>query len=419
MKIAVFGLGYVGLTTVAGLMRQGHSVVGIDVNESKVREVNSGVSPIIEPGVEEALKQGAAAGTISARVDVGNECDDADLAIVCVGTPSSPDGSHNMSFIAQVSRQIARACQKRVRPLSVVFRSTFKPGTMEELVAPIFRSELHGDMSRVELVYNPEFLREGSALADFFNPPKIVIGTRDGSPCARLEELNAGIEAPRFRTRYREAELSKFVDNSFHAVKVAFANEIGRLCSRLNVSASETYRMLVADTKLNISPYYLRPGGPFGGSCLPKDVRALQFMSNEAGLNTPLCDSLLKSNEAHKHFLFDLCVAGLPARGRVLMLGLAFKQNSDDLRESPQVDLARRLLRENFVLSIYDESLDPDRLVGQNLGYAYSRLPNLGDLLISRNDAQTGTFDLIIDTNGSRALFEGKQANLIDLNALV
>lgn len=401
MKIAIFGLGYVGLTAAGCLTRQGHEVVGIDVAEAKVRTVNAGLSPITEPGLGALIAEAVAAGRLRAVTEVGDVLDDRDVALVCVGTPSAPDGAHDMRHIAEVSRQIARALRApRAAPLTVVYRSTVRPGTVEDLVMPIFAAAIETPESRVELVYNPEFLRESVAVADFFAPPKIVVGTRDGRPSANVERLNAGLAAPTFHTGFREAEFTKFVDNTFHALKVTFANEIGRLCLELGLSARTVHEIFVADTKLNISPHYLRPGGAFGGSCLPKDVRALQHIAADIGVVTPVIDTLMLSNEAHKRFLFDRVTAGLAAGAKILMVGLAFKPDSDDLRESPNLDLARRLLQAGFRLSIWDDSLDPAKLIGQNLGYGIARLPALESLLVGRERAEGEAFDRVVDTNG-------------------
>jgi GDP-mannose 6-dehydrogenase len=270
----------------------------------------------------------------------------------------------------------------------------------------------------VELVYNPEFRRESVAVKDFFAPPKIVVGTADGKPSARMVELNAGIEAPVFHVGYREAEFTKFADNSFHALKVSFANELGRVCLQLGVSAKTIHEIFIADTKLNISPYYLRPGGAFGGSCLPKDVRALHQMSLSSGADTRLIDNLIASNEAHKNFIFQRCVKDLAPGARILMLGLAFKADTDDLRESPNVDLAKRILDEGFALSILDATLDPAAIVGQNLGYASAALPNLAALMIDREGAEAGNFDLVIDSSGRRGDLALRPARFIDINTL-
>ena len=281
MKIAVFGLGYVGMTTAACLARQGHEVIGVDISDEKVAIVNAGKSPITEPGLDQLIESAVRKRLLSATKDASGHLDSCTLAIVCVGTPSAPDGSHNMSFVAEVSHQIADLIgPARTTALTVVFRSTMRPGTIEDLVLPIFESALNGRMELVEVVYNPEFLRESVAIEDFFNPPKIVVGTKDGERCTALDELNASMAVPVFYTTYRTAEMTKFVDNSFHAVKIAFANEVGRVCDKLGISAATVHKIFVSDTKLNVSPYYLRPGGAFGGSCLPKDVRALQYIES-------------------------------------------------------------------------------------------------------------------------------------------
>lgn len=401
MKIAIYGLGYVGLTAACCLSKQGHTVLGVEVNEDKIAQLNSGRSPITEPGLDDLLKTAVENKLFQAVQNAEGQLAECDMAIVCVGTPSAADGSHNMSYIAEVSRQIALAVDRdRTDPLTVVYRSTIRPGSVDTLIQPIFKSVLGADINCIELVYNPEFLRESVAIKDFFAPPKIVIGTAGGERSAKMDLMNKDLDAPVFYTGFREAEFTKFVDNTFHAVKVSFANEIGRICLELGVSAEKVHEIFVSDNKLNISPYYLRPGGAFGGSCLPKDVRALQYISTDIGANTHLIDSLIRSNDAHKQYLFNHCIQGLAPKSKILMLGLAFKADSDDLRESPNMDLARKILQAGFELSIYDPSLEPSKLIGQNLGYAYANLPNLGSLLIDKDQVESGAFDRVIDTNG-------------------
>lgn len=418
MKVAIFGLGYVGATAAACLAKQGHEVIGIDISDEKIAQVNAGRSPIREPGLDELIQEARERGLIVATKDI-TALDDCDAAIVCVGTPSAPDGSHNMGYVAEVSRQIAVAVARgRTKPLTVVFRSTFRPGTLEGLIDPIFTDLLGKDSTAYELVYNPEFLREATAIKDFFEPPKIVVGTRDGKRSAVIDAMNEGIEAPTFYVAFREAELTKFVDNTFHALKVSFANEIGRICSRMGISARTVSEIFLSDTKLNISTYYLRPGGAFGGSCLPKDVRALQYLSADVGASTHLVDSLIRSNEAHKHFLFEHCTRGLAAGAKVLLLGVAFKDKSDDLRESPNIDLARKLLESGFRLSIYDPQVDPAGLLGQNLGYAFTNMPALRELLIDQDTMLATDYDLVIDTRGHAARFGLKAAKIVNINAL-
>jgi len=415
MDIAIFGQGYVGFTAACCIAKDGHNVTGYDVSEAKVSEINSGIPPFEEPGLSEMLAEALEAKRLRAKVKIDTDLSEHDLAIVCVGTPSGPDGSHNMSFIADVTRQIATAVSAtREVPLTVAFRSTFRPGTIEQLITPIFKSTLGDNFDEViELVYNPEFLRESVAVHDYFNPPKIVIGTKNGQPSKNMDALNANLDAPTFYTHFKEAEFTKFVDNTWHAVKVAYANEIGRISQKLDLSAKKIHEIFISDTKLNISPYYTRPGGAFGGSCLPKDVRALQHISTDSASNTHLIDSLLRSNEAHKNHQFDFVVSGLEPGNKILVVGLAFKADTDDLRESPNVDLARKLLQAGYELSIYDPALSPSKLKGQNLGYAYAHLPTIDNLLISKEAAESISWDRVVASNSTIEQLELKNTKVV------
>lgn len=420
MKIAIFGLGYVGSTAAGCISSQGHSVIGIDVSQAKVDALNEGRAPVYEPGLDDLIAKAHGEGRISATTALSDELDDCDLAIVCVGTPSGVDGAHDMSFIAQVTRSIAESVNPdRAGPLTLAYRSTMRPGSCENIIWPIIEDAL-GDKAAatVELVYNPEFLREASAIEDYFNPPKIVIGTLGGKPSSNMAALHEGIEAPVFEVGLREAEITKFVDNSWHAVKVAFANEIGRVCQNLDISARDVHAIFKSDTKLNLSAYYTRPGGAFGGSCLPKDVRALQYIAADTGSATHLVDSLIRSNEAHKHHQFLSATAGLERGAKVLLVGLAFKLETDDMRESPAVDMARKLLEAGYDLDVYDPQIEPENLVGQNLGYAYAWLPKMDDLLVDKATAESGDYALIIATNRLIDTLELGGAHIVDVSAI-
>jgi GDP-mannose 6-dehydrogenase len=418
MKIAILGLGYVGVTAAACLSSQNHDVIGIDPNPTKVDCVLAGRSPITEPGIGELIAEARDLGLITASTTMVPEVAECELAIVCVGTPSAVDGSHNMTHIAEVSRQLAELVKAYPHGnLVVAYRSTVRPGTMEELVQPIFDSVLGEEASRIELVYNPEFLRESSAVQDYFSPPKIVIGTKTGGRCAALDKINDGIDAPVFYVKYRESEITKFVDNTFHAVKTVFANEIGRVCAQLGISAAEVHRIFVSDTKLNISPYYLRPGGAFGGSCLPKDIRALQHIARISGGCTHLIDSLITSNDAHKAFLFDHVTRGLEFGAKVLLLGIAFKNDSDDLRESPNIDLARMLITAGYQLSIFDPHVAPHNLMGQNLG-VLSNSPFIRQLLVDQDVIESTSWDLVIDPRGTAIMYALNADRTVDINRL-
>lgn len=405
MKVVIFGLGYVGFTAATCIASQGHDVVGIDVSESKVRAVLAGRAPIVEPRVGDMLQVSLAEGRFAASTSIDSHLDAADMAIVCVGTPSAVDGGLNLSYIANVSTQIAANLRDRPQGadrLTVVYRSTVRPGTMKNVVAPIFDSVLaEHTADLVELVYFPEFLREGCAVEDYFSPPKMVFGTADGRPSDRMIALNDGIEAPTFWVQYPEAEITKFVDNTWHALKVAFANEIGRTCLELGISARSVHEIFKSDTKLNISSYYTRPGGAFGGSCLPKDVRALQSIGADIGANLHVVDSLLRSNEAHKHRLFQYAIEGLEPGTRILLAGLSFKAGTDDLRESPHIDLARKLLEWGAALDIYEPAVKADALVGANLGYAFSNLPTIERLLVDSTHVHETRYDRVIAANAT------------------
>ncbi|WP_271079208.1 nucleotide sugar dehydrogenase [Aurantiacibacter sp. MUD61] len=420
MNIVIFGLGYVGSTAAGCIASQGHNVVGVDINESKVEAINAGRSPVKEPGLDALIAKARADDLLRAQAEIGTALAGCELAIVCVGTPSAADGAHDMSHILHVTRNIAAAIDpKQAAPLTVAYRSTMRPGSMDQLIQPIFERALGDDCARsVSLVYNPEFLREASAIADYFEPPKIVIGTRDGEPNASMETLHEGIDALVFRVGLREAELTKFVDNSWHAVKVAFANEIGRVCEQLDISAAQVHAIFAADTKLNISDHYTRPGAAFGGSCLPKDVRALQHMASDIGANTHLMDSLLRSNEAHKHHQFLQATRGLEKGAKLLLVGLAFKRETDDLRESPAVDMARKLLDAGFELDIYDPGVEPDQLVGQNLGYAAALLPTMESMLVDRETAEVDDYARVIATNSLIETLDLKTADIVDISRI-
>jgi len=421
MRIAIFGLGYVGFTAMCCITSEGHEVLGFDIDEEKVRAINSGTPPIVEPKVDQLLAQAHSNGLVSAYTDCDSHLDECDIAIVCVGTPSGSDGSLDMSQIINVSRQIATSMKKRrSNPLTVVYRSTFPPGTTEDLVAPIFQTVLGRESGRlVELAYNPEFLRETSAVDDYFAPPRIVIGTRDGKPNRQLEILYRNIDTPTFYTGFREAEFIKMVDNAWHALKVTFANEVGRVCVQQGISARSIHKMFIADTKLNISPYYLRPGSPFGGSCLPKDVRAFQSMAMQDAVKAHVLDAILRSNEEHKRWLFEFATRDLEPFATILLVGLAFKAHTDDMRESPNLDLVRDLVDNGYRVSVYDPMIDPRKLVGANLRYALEKVPELHDLFVSRETAEASRYDRVIVANDSiQQLSLNSDLNVIDVRAL-
>lgn len=401
MKIAVFGLGHVGSVAAGCLANQGHSVIGFDVDRAKVAAINSGASPVVEPGIDKLISQAVKDGALRAAARPDGELEGCDIVFVCVGTPSGQDGGHDLGQVINASHSIARAvAASKGSRLTVAYRSTFRPGTCEEVILPIFREHL-GDAAndRVEIVHHPEFLREAQAVSDFLNPPRIVIGTLSSGPSLRLQQLYSEASAPVFHVGIREAEMIKFMDNAWHAAKVAFANEMGRICEHLDVSAQHLHEIFIADGKLNLGPAYLRPGAPFGGSCLPKDVRALRKISAEAGISTQLVDAVLESNDAHRDRQFEQAQSGLEPGARLLVVGLAFKQGTDDLRESPQVDLARRLIAAGFRVDIYDPYVVPERMVGQNLRFAEEQIPDLAERMVDKAAAEARPYARVLAGN--------------------
>jgi GDP-mannose 6-dehydrogenase len=373
LAIAIFGLGYVGVTTAACLLRDGHRITGVDVNPEKVALIGQGRSPVVEPEVEESLQAGHGQGRLTSTLGIGPWLDGIDLALVCVGTPSRAGGRLDLAHLLEVTRQLGTALRARraARPLLLVFRSTLPPGTMQSLVLPTLEAtsgRAAGD--GFEVACNPEFLRESTAVRDYFSPPKIVIGERAPGLTRRLLGIYDGLEAPVFEVPFRVAEAVKFVDNSFHALKVAFANEIGRICQAQGIDPQAVTDVFLADTKLNISAAYLRPGGPYGGSCLPKDLGAMIALAREHGVAAPLLEGVRASNAAHLDHLVRLVRETVPPPGPVLQLGLSFKPGTDDLRNSPLVDLAAALLKAGYELVIFDPDVDPVRLLGANFALA-------------------------------------------------
>lgn len=367
------GLGYVGTTTAACLLNDGHHVYGVDVNPAKVEAIGAGRSPVVEPGVVELLAAGLAAGRLKSGVAITPWLDTLDVVMICVGTPSRADGKLEMVHLLEVARQLGQALRQRraAEPLLLIFRSTMAPGTMRRLVLPTLEAaagEAPGE--RYEVAFNPEFLRESTAVKDYYAPPKIIIGEREKGASRRLKGIYDGLDAPLFEVGFAEAEMVKFVDNCFHALKVSFANEIGRIGLARGVDPQIVADMFLSDTKLNVSPAYLRPGGPFGGSCLPKDLSAMLALARESGVTVPVLAGAKESNAVHGAWLGQQVLARLPAPGPVLLMGLSFKTDTDDLRNSPLLELAEFLLDAGYDLRVFDPDLDPDRLVGVNFALA-------------------------------------------------
>lgn len=379
-RISIFGLGYVGAVSAACLARDGHTVIGVDPNQTKVDLINEGKSPIVEHGLDELIRDGVAGGRLSAVTDAASAVAGSDISFVCVGTPSAANGSLDLRYVQAVCEEIGAVLKGLDRPHTVVIRSTILPGTMQSVVLPALRQSSGREPGKdFAVLNNPEFLREGTAVNDYFNPPKTVIGALHPDNARPLEAVYAGLPGPKITTSLETAELVKYVDNVWHALKVGFANEVGAICKQLNIDSHPLMDIFCQDRKLNISPTYLKPGFAFGGSCLPKDVRALTYKSRQLDLKLPIIGSILDSNELHLQRAMDMVTRH--GRRPLGVLGLSFKPGTDDLRESPMVELVERLLGKGYDLRIYDRNVSLASLMGANREFIFRHIPHIAKLL--------------------------------------
>jgi GDP-mannose 6-dehydrogenase len=385
MDIAIFGLGYVGAVSAACLSTAGHTVVGVDSNAGKTDLINAGRSPVVETGVEEMIASAVAEGRLRATTDHRAAIRESELAIVCVGTPSRGNGDLDLTYVRRVCEDIAEVLREKDRFTAIIIRSTVLPGTLRNIVIPTLESG-SGKSAGLDfgVGFFPEFLRESTAVHDFSNPPKIVIAASDDRTRAMLESLNEDFDAPVTRADFDVAEMVKYADNTWHALKVAFANEVGSISKALEIDGGAVMDIFCQDTKLNISSKYLRPGFAFGGSCLPKDVRALTYRGRSLDLELPLLNAIMPSNRSHIERAMQM-VLDLNERN-VGVLGLSFKAGTDDLRESPVVELVERLLGKGHEIRIFDRNVNLSRLVGANRAYIYQHLPHIAKLMVDHVD---------------------------------
>jgi GDP-mannose 6-dehydrogenase len=400
MNVSVFGLGYVGCVSAAALAADGHRVIGVDVNPDKVRSIAEGRSPIVEPGLDELIGEVSAAGRLRATSDTAQAVAESDVSLLCVGTPSRKNGSLDLTYLQRVSCEVGERLRAKRGYHVVVVRSTVLPGTTHGIVIPALEQasgKKYGEGFGVSV--NPEFLREGSALRDFRQPPLTLVGHNHAADASGTIALYQQVDAPLVSTSIRVAEMMKYASNSWHALKVTFANEIGAVCKRLGVDSHEVMDIFCRDTKLNLSPYYLKPGFAFGGSCLPKDVRALQYRAKEVDVDLPVIQSILQSNSVHVQRAIDEVVE--TGRKRVGLLGFSFKAGTDDLRESPMVVLAESLLGKGYELKIFDRNVSLARLVGANRRYIEEQIPHLSSLLCQTVEEVVDGSDVIIVGNAA------------------
>lgn len=385
MKLSIFGLGYVGCVSAACFAKEGHTVTGVDVNANKAEMINAGNSPIIEAGIGPLLDEVVKANRLSATTDSAAAVHNTDVSLICVGTPSNTNGSLDLRYVTRVCEEIGAALKDKTERHVVVIRSTMLPGTIESVVIPTLEEHSTKRVGKdFGVCINPEFLREGSSLKDFYAPPFTLIGADDAETTATVRELYSRIDAPVIATSVKTAEMVKYVCNCFHALKVSFANEIGNICKAVGVDSHEVMDIFCQDTKLNLSPYYLKPGFAFGGSCLPKDLRAMNYKAKQVDVEVPVLSSILPSNKRQIEHAIDMVLA--TGRKRVGVVGFSFKAGTDDLRESPIVTLIETLLGKGIQLVVYDKEVSLARLFGANKEYIERQIPHIAQLMRSSID---------------------------------
>lgn len=402
MNLSIFGLGYVGTVIAGCFAKAGHRVVGVDTERAKVDLINSGRSPIIEAEIEDILRDSVASGTLRATVDGAAAVAETELSLICVGTPSQPSGELDLACIRRVCADIGAALRAKSARHVVVVRSTVLPGTIEGVVIPALEAA-SGKRAGADfgVVMNPEFMRESTAVRDFYNPPKTVIGTDSADDAAQIAKLYDGLPGPVIHTAVKVAEMVKYCDNIFHALKITFANEVGLIAKTAGVDSHEVMRIFCEDTKLNLSPAYLKPGFAYGGSCLPKDLRAMTWLARSRDTNVPVLNAIAQSN-AHQieHAIRTVLADG---RKRIAVLGFAFKGGTDDLRESPVVSVIETLLGKGCELRLFDPFVNTARLVGANRRYIEERIPHLAKLMVTSAAEAVADAGIVILGNANDA----------------
>lgn len=400
MKISIFGLGYVGAVSAGCLANDGHEVIGVDPNRTKVDLINRGLPPIIERDIGEMIESAVTAGRLRGSTDVAEAVRATDLSVICVGTPSQLNGNLDLSYVRRVCEEIGQALKDKVGFHVVVARSTMLPGSMRNIVIPTLEAA-SGKRAGVDfgVCNNPEFLREGTAVYDYYNPPKTVIGETDARAGELLVRLYEKMSAPLVRTDVETAEMVKYTDNTWHALKVAFANEIGNLCKSLGIDGHRVMDIFCQDTKLNLSPYYMKPGFAFGGSCLPKDVRALTYKARSLDLDLPVLNAILPSNQRQVEKGIKMIVE--KGHRKVGILGFSFKAGTDDLRESPMVEVIEHLIGKGYELKLYDRNVNLAALTGANKDYILNHIPHISRLMVSSMQQVLDFAETLVIGNGA------------------
>ena len=417
MKLSVFGLGYVGCVSAACFAKEGHEVIGVDVNTTKVDIINSGKSPIVEHGIEELIGSVVSTGRLKATTDSVLAIQESEISLVCVGTPSNSNGSLDVRHVTRVCEDIGRALKEKANRHTVVIRSTMLPGTVYETVAPTLE-QFSGKSKEADfgVCINPEFLREGSSIKDFYAPPFTLIGADDEGTEEAMRKLYASIEAPVIVTSVKTAEMVKYVSNCFHALKVSFANEVGNICKELQVDSHAVMDIFCQDTKLNLSSYYLKPGFAFGGSCLPKDLRAMNYKAKQLDVEVPVISAVLPSNRLQIERAVEMVTRA--GNKNVGILGFSFKAGTDDLRESPMVTLIETLIGKGYELAIYDRDVSLARLFGANKEYIEREIPHISQLMRGSIGEVLDTCNTIVVGNRS-AEFKDLEDTLREQHVLI
>ncbi|MEY3271239.1 MAG: hypothetical protein RLZZ341_140 [Pseudomonadota bacterium] len=415
MNISIFGLGYVGAVSLACLARDGHRVIGVDIDRTKLELIAAGKTPVVEEGMVELMQKVAASGRLAVTTDAVKAVLDSEISLVCVGTPSAANGSQDQGAILRLAEQMGDALARKSSPHVVVMRSTLVPGTVEDVLRPIIEQR-SGKKDGVDffLCFQPEFLREGSSIKDYDYPPFTIVGANAPAAHERLRALFGHLPCRYVPTSVRAAEMMKYCCNNFHALKISFANETARLCEALGVDPFEVMDLMCQDTQLNISRAYLRPGFAFGGSCLPKDLRATTYLAKQRDVSLPMLGAVLDSNDAHLDLAFDKVMAEVQAAGsrKVGFVGLSFKTGTDDLRESPLVTLAERLLGKGVELAVYDPEVHLARLLGANKSFIERHLPHIGQMLRGELSEVVAASDVVVLGSSSPAVIEALSGQL-------
>jgi GDP-mannose 6-dehydrogenase len=402
MKLSIFGLGYVGAVSLACLARDGHSVIGVDVDATKLDRIRSGKTPVVEQGMVDLMAGAAASGRVRVTQDVVQAVLASDVSLICVGTPSAANGSQDLTATLNVTRELGRALREKKDAHVIVFRSTLAPGTVEDQLRPIIETESgKRDGEGFHVCFQPEFLREGTSIRDYDKPPFTIVGANGDFAVARLRELFGHLPCEFHVTSIRSAEMVKYCCNNLHAIKITFANETARLCEALGVDPFQVMDLVCKDRQLNISPAYLKPGFAFGGSCLPKDLRATMYLAKSRDVEMPMHGSVLGSNRLHiEHAISKVLASG---KRRIGMIGLSFKAGTDDLRESPLVLLAEQFIGKGLSLLVFDPDVHLSQLLGANRRFIENHLPHIGSLIRSDIRSVIGDSDvLVVGLNDAR-----------------